>query len=149
MSTDHRLQDEVLRSWFGEHAVARRLSAVWGVRLGSPDVRRPPDAGQQAGRPAHRVVAWTGHLLVPRLGRTARDQHGDYHDGGHECSEHLNVEHWCFKRLVLFAVTARCPYPRWWCLLIGTPSSSPQFRQSDTHTYTHTHGLSRAFDLKC
>lgn len=92
MITDHRLQDEVLQSGFREHAVARRLSAVGRLRLGSPDVRRPPDAGQQAGRPAHRVVAWTGHLLVPRLCRAASDQHGDYPDGAHEFGEHLHVE---------------------------------------------------------
>lgn len=45
--------------------------------LRPPDVRGPPDPGQQTRGSADRVVARSGGLLVPRLDRMARDKHGD------------------------------------------------------------------------
>lgn len=93
MTTDHRLQDETVRSKIRKHAVGRGLSAFRRVQFRSPDVRRPPDTGQQAGRPAHRVVAWSGHLLVPCLRRAASDQRENHHDGEDEFSGHLHVDH--------------------------------------------------------
>lgn len=91
-STDHGPQDEVLQTCFSR-AVGRRLS-VSRLRLGSLRVRRPPNAGQQPGRSAHRVVAGTGHLLVPRLGRNAGEQQEKADDRQHESAEHLQVQMW-------------------------------------------------------
>ncbi|KAK2893807.1 hypothetical protein Q8A73_016291 [Channa argus] len=88
MTTDHRPQGGVE---IGQHAVGRRLSAVGRVQLGSPDVRRPPDTGQQAGRSAHRVVTWTAHLLVPCFRWPAGDQHGDDNDCEEFC-RHVRVQ---------------------------------------------------------
>lgn len=88
-STDHGPQDEVLQTCFSR-AVGRRLSAR-RLRLGSPRVRRPPNAGQQPGRSAHRVVAGAGHLFVPRLGRTAGEQQQEADGGQHGSAEHLQV----------------------------------------------------------
>lgn len=142
MTTDHWLQDETLRSYFREDAVGN-------VLLGSPDIRWPPDTGQQAGRSAHWVVARTGHLLVPCLRGTASDQHGYHHDEEHEFSRHLHVEHWCFgpaqlylKRLVLLVVTAPLlvsSFPE--SILIGTPSSSSPISSTQTalECVIHTH----------
>lgn len=93
MNTDHRLQDGILQIEISQHAVGRGLFAVWLVQLGSPDVRRPPNAGQQAGRSAHRIVAWTGHLFVPCLCRTAGDEKRDHRDEEHEFDVHLHVQH--------------------------------------------------------
>lgn len=90
-NTHHRLEREDLqRSGFRRRAVApRRLPAVRRLQLGSPDIRPPPDAREQPGRPAHRVIARAGHLLVPGLYRAARNVRRDDRDNEGECGEHL------------------------------------------------------------
>lgn len=89
-STDHGPQDEVLQTCFSR--VAARGLPVRRLRLGSPRVRGPPDAGQQPGRSAHGVVAGSGHLFVPRLGGDAGEQQEEADGGQHESAEHLQVQ---------------------------------------------------------
>lgn len=91
--THHRLQrEDFSRSFLRPRAVAPRwLPALRRLQLGSPDIGPPPDAGEQPGRPAHRVVARTGHLLVPGLHGAARDVRRGDRDEEEEFGEHLRV----------------------------------------------------------
>lgn len=84
-STHHAFEDGDLLVSVWNHAVASCLPAVQQrlFGLGPPDVRRPPDAGQQTRGTTHRVVTGPGRLLVPGFDWIAGDEqrHCDAHHG--------------------------------------------------------------------
>lgn len=75
-STHHVFEEGDLPVSLWDHVVACCLPAVHQrlLRLGPPDVRRPPDAGQQTGGATHRVVTGPGRLLVPGFDRATGDE---------------------------------------------------------------------------
>lgn len=81
--TCHVFKDGDLPVSLWDHGVSCHLPAVRLCALGSPDVRRPPDPGQQPGGATHRVVTGPGGLLVPGFDwLTGQEQrHSDTHHG--------------------------------------------------------------------
>lgn len=93
-NTHHAFEDGYLPVLW-DHVVTRCVLAVqhslFGLR--PPGVRRPPDAGQQAGGATHRVVAGPGGLLVPGFDLIAADEqrHGDAHHGKLDWPLHVQI----------------------------------------------------------
>lgn len=83
--THHAFEDGYLPVSLWNHVVTWCLPAVHQCLfgLGPPDVRRPPDTGQQTGGATHRVVTGPGGLLVPGFDWMAGDEqrHCDTHHG--------------------------------------------------------------------
>lgn len=83
--THHAFEEGNLLVSLWDRVVTLRLPAVHQrlFGLGPPDVRRPPDPGQQTGGATHRVVTGPGGLLVPSFDWLAGDEkrHRDTHHG--------------------------------------------------------------------
>lgn len=93
MNTYHAFEDGYLPVSLWNHVVTWCLPAVHQCLfgLGSPDVRRPPDTGQQTGGTTHRVVTGPGGLLVPGFDWMAGDEqrHRDTHHSEPDCPLHV------------------------------------------------------------
>lgn len=78
-NTHHVFENGDLPATVCDGVVTGCLSAVHHCffGLGSPDVRRPSNTGEQTGGSTHRVVTGPGRLLVPCFDRMAWDEQRD------------------------------------------------------------------------
>lgn len=93
-SAHHAFEDGYLPVVWN-HVVTRCVLAVQHCLFGlrPPDVRRPPDSGQQSRGATHWIIAGPGGLLVPGFDLIAGDEqrHGDAHQGKLDWPLHVRI----------------------------------------------------------